>query len=68
MVDGEMQRQAVLVAVLHLPTFGRCAENAGKCPPSEGGKGTVDREMRREALLVAVLHLPTFGRCAENAE
>ena len=63
-----MRREAFLVAVLYLPTFGRSAENAEKCPPSEGGKGTADGEMRREAFLVAVLYLPTFGRSAENAE
>ena len=47
-------------------TFGRCAENAENCSPSEGGIGTMYRQTGLQYALGAVAFLSTFGRCAEN--
>ena len=49
-----------------MPTFGRCAENAENCSPSEGGIGTMYRQTGLQYALGAVAFLSTFGRCAEN--
>ena len=61
-LGGGTRLYGVLEAVLRLLTFGRCAENTGKCLTSEGGKGPLGGGTRLYGALEAVLRLLTFGR------
>ena len=62
LVEMEMRLYGGLAAVVYLRTFGRCAENAGKCLTfgrceEHDGDGNA-----ATGVLGAVPHLRTFGR------
>ena len=52
----------VLVAVVHLLTFGRCVEKAGNQHTFGRWKRRVVLKNAAAGVLVAVVHLLTFGR------